>query len=196
VRELGLDPVVVIGQSLGGQTALLFAAERPDLARGLVLADASPAGVGDKEAVERNVADLDRSLRRWPVPFASRDAAIRFFGGPSLRAELWADGLEHRDGGWWPRFDIDVMMRTLREATSRSYWEEWQRVACRTLVVRAGKGQIARDQAQAMVGRGRRVTVVELVDAEHDLHLDRPAEWRRTVCQFLDQLPPPSVRSQ
>jgi pimeloyl-ACP methyl ester carboxylesterase len=32
VQALGLDPVVVMGQSLGGLTALLFAAERPDLA--------------------------------------------------------------------------------------------------------------------------------------------------------------------
>jgi pimeloyl-ACP methyl ester carboxylesterase len=188
VQEVGLDPVVVIGQSLGGQTALVFAAEHPDLARGLVLADASPAGFEDADAAEANVADLGRSLGRWPVPFASRDAALEFFGAPSLSAEAWADGMEQRDGGWWPRFDVEVMVRTLREATSRSYWEQWERIACPTLVVRAGKGQIRPADAQAMVERGRQVRVVEAVGAEHDVHLDRPAEWRAAVCEFLDGL--------
>jgi pimeloyl-ACP methyl ester carboxylesterase len=69
-------PAILIGQSLGGVTALLVAAERPDLARALVVAEASPA-----QGSEREVA---------------------------------RDGL-------WPRFDVDVMARTLREADSRSY---------------------------------------------------------------------------
>jgi pimeloyl-ACP methyl ester carboxylesterase len=188
VQEVGLDPVVVIGQSLGGQTALVFAAGNPDLARGLVLADASPAGFEDADAAETNVTDLGRSLGRWPVPFASRDAALEFFGGPSLSAEAWADGMEQRDGGWWPRFDVEVMVRTLREATSRSCWEQWECITCPTLVVRAGKGQIRPADAQAMMERGRQVRVVEAVGAEHDVHLDRPAEWRAAVCEFLDGL--------
>jgi hypothetical protein len=63
------------------------------------------------------------------VPFASREAAFEFFGGPSLNAAAWVDGLEHRDGGWWPRFDVEVMVRTLREANSRSYWGNWERIS-------------------------------------------------------------------
>jgi len=30
------------------------------------------------------------------------------------------------------------------------------------------------------------VTLVELADAAHDLHLDRPAAWRRVLSEFLD----------
>jgi pimeloyl-ACP methyl ester carboxylesterase len=67
----------------------------------------------------------------------------RVLGRPSLTAEAWAGGLEQRDGGWWPRFDVDVMTRTLREAVSRSYWAQWERIACPTLVVRAGAGSLS-----------------------------------------------------
>jgi pimeloyl-ACP methyl ester carboxylesterase len=77
--------------------ALLLAATRPDVVRGLVVADASPHG---------------------------GDAALAFFGGPSLSAEAWADGLEPRDGGWWPRFDIEVMVATLRGRVAA----EWRQV--------------------------------------------------------------------
>jgi pimeloyl-ACP methyl ester carboxylesterase len=134
IESLGLAPAIVVGQSLGGQTALLLAADRPDLVRGLVLADAGPGGVGDERAVEANLADLARSLARWSVPFASREAAVAFFGGPSAGAAAWADGLEHREGGWWPRFDADVMARTLREAGHELHLDspdEWRAAVSR-----------------------------------------------------------------
>ena len=188
VEHLGLGPAVLVGQSLGGRTALILAAERPDLARGLVVADAGPHGGDEAETVEADLAALEASLRRWPVPFASRDAAVTYFGGPSVAATAWADGLEHRDGGWWPRFDVDVMVQTLREAASRSHWEDWERIACPTLVVRAGNGVIAPGDAQAMTARGQHAQLVELAGAKHDLHLDRPAQWRKALSEFVSSL--------
>src|SRR5512133_1444958 len=110
IGSLCLAPAIVVGQSLGGQAALLLASEHPDLVRGLVLADAGPGAPEEEGAVEANVEDLMRSLGRWPAPFTTREAAVAFFGGPSPSAEAWAGGLEQRDGGWWPRFDADSQM--------------------------------------------------------------------------------------
>jgi pimeloyl-ACP methyl ester carboxylesterase len=39
-----------------------------------------------------------------------------------------------------------------------------------------------------MVRRGRQAALVEIAGAGHDLHLDRPAEWRRVLSEFLDSL--------
>jgi pimeloyl-ACP methyl ester carboxylesterase len=80
------------------------------------------------------------------------------------------------------------MVRTLREAVSGPCWEAWERIFCPALVVRAGNGIIPASDAQAMVDRGRDATLVELIGAKHDLHLDRPAEWRTAVSEFLDRL--------
>jgi pimeloyl-ACP methyl ester carboxylesterase len=185
VEELGLSRAVVVGQSLGGQAAILLAAERPDLVCGLVVADASPAGGGEADALDATAEAVGDSLRQWPVPFASRAAAIEFFGGPSLKAEAWADGLEQRQDGLWPRFDVGVMVRTLREAVDRSYWDEWESISCPVMVVRAGNGVVPAADAQAMIDRLPHVDMLELPDAEHDLHLDRPSEWRAALSQFL-----------
>ena len=124
------------------------------------------------------------------MPFASREAAVAFFGGPSLSADAWAGGLERRDARWWPRYDIGVMMRTLHEADSRSYWEQWERISCPALVMRGAQGSLSSPDAKSMVERGRHVKLVEVADAKHDLHLDRPDEWRQALSAFLDSLDP------
>ena len=55
---------------------------------------------------------------------------MTFFGGPSLGAQAWARGLEHRDGGLWPRFDVDVLVSILRPASGRSYLQDCEQIRC------------------------------------------------------------------
>jgi pimeloyl-ACP methyl ester carboxylesterase len=191
IDQLRLGPVVVIGQSFGGLTALRLAAARPELVRGLVVADAGP-GAGSDDLATQVWEGIGASLRRWPVPFASREAAVAFWEGPSLRADAWANGLERRNDGWWPRFDVDVMVQTLREASTDESWDVWEQISCPVLVARAARGGITVEYAAEMADRGRNVQVVEIADAGHDLHLNRPAEWGSTVSAFVDSLGPPN----
>lgn len=44
IHALALAPVTLIGQSLGGHTAMLLASARPDLVDSLILVEAGPAG--------------------------------------------------------------------------------------------------------------------------------------------------------
>jgi pimeloyl-ACP methyl ester carboxylesterase len=180
-KELGLAQAVVVGQSLGGHTAFLLAARRPDLVRGLVVAEASPAADPDAADVVR------RWLESWPVPFASVAEAAGFFGGESLRARTWADGLERRGDGLWPAFDVDVMIAALAEVSAASYWDEWQQVRCPTMLVRAADLD-GRETYQRMIAEAPSARLVEIPDAGHDLHLDRPDVWRAQLEAFLGQL--------
>lgn len=197
IEQVEQRPVILVGHSLGGLTALMLAASRPELVRALILADTSPAG--DTETAKLVADHLGESLRQWPVPFPTRDAGLDYFVaqlGPSLAADAAAEGLERREDGWWPRFDIDVMVRTMSEAISTERWEEWRQIACPTLVVRAGRGMVEPDVAQAMVTALPGTRLVEIADAAHDVHLDRPDEWRCVVSDFLDDLSLAPLRSQ
>jgi pimeloyl-ACP methyl ester carboxylesterase len=189
VEQLRLQPAVVVGQSVGGLTALSVAARRPELVRGLALVDASPSGGG--EGVEEAVSATAQALREWPASFGSRSAARAFFGerfGAGLAAEAWTSGLERVENGWQPRFDIEVMARILRDALSVPSWQEWDGITCPTLVVRAGNGMIDPEIAKEMTRRLPRAQLVEIADATHDVHLDRPHEWRETLTGFLDSV--------
>jgi pimeloyl-ACP methyl ester carboxylesterase len=187
IERLSLAPVVLVGQSLGGQLAILVAARHPTLVRALVVVEAGPAGAGEDGAA-RIAEQVAASLARWPVPFASGQAAVAYFGGPSLSADAWAAGLERRDDGWWPAFEIDVLRRTVREAVASDYWDEWERIRCPTLVVRGETEHLTAAQAQAMVARLPHTHLVEVPGAPHDLHLDRPAAWREALAAFLAAL--------
>ena len=178
IEQLGIAPAILIGHSLGGQRALMLAGEQPDLVRALVVADSAPRE-GDDETMDGTADYFDA----WPKPFPSREAAIAHFGGPSLLAEMWADGLEERDGGLWPRWDAEVMGRTIREAFSRDYWEQWEAIRCPTLGVRTLIGE---DEHREMGERLPHAQFVALDHNEHDLHLHRPEEWRRALTGFLD----------
>jgi pimeloyl-ACP methyl ester carboxylesterase len=181
IEQLELERVIVVGQSLGGLTAIVLAATRPDLVQAVVVVDADPA-VGEDHTVD----EVEASLRRWPVPFASVLEAARYFGGSPGSAAAWANGLERREDGWWPRFDFDVMKRTLGDALARSYWTEWERISSPVLVVRAGNGDVPATTAQAMTQRLASSRLIEVPGAGHDLHLDRPEEWRAVLTGFLE----------
>lgn len=181
VEQIGIAPVVVIGHSVGGQRAIMLAAERPELVRALVVADSGPGS--DDEEVVRIVRD---DLASWPAPFESKEAAVEFFGGPSLKAEAWADGLEQREDGWWPRWEADLMGRSLHEAfVGREYWEQWEAIRCPTLVVRT---LVSEKEGKEMDERLPQAQVVSLGHSSHDLHLHCPEEWRRALTAFLDEV--------
>jgi pimeloyl-ACP methyl ester carboxylesterase len=178
IERLGLAPAVLIGQSLGGNAAFLAAAERPDLVRGLIVAEASPAAA-KLDSVER-IRDL---LSAWPVPFHSLEAAENFLGGDTPSARAWARNLEAADDGLRPAFEVEVMVAALAAAAG-PYWKEWRAIESPTLVVRGADGDLPADEAAAMV---RELPVAELVTLPggHDVHLDRPGAWRAAVEAFL-----------
>lgn len=192
IEQLAVGPTMLIGQSLGGHLAMLVAARHPTLVRALVVVEASPAGAGSEQAaaLAEQVGD---SLASWPVPFASREAAVAFFGGPSVRASAWAAGLEQRGEHWWPAFEVGVMKKMLREAIVEDHWGQWRRIDCPTLVLRGASGTLEPADAQAMAEQRLGVHVVEIAGAGHDLHLEQPAAWREAVCAFLSSVGGPAL---
>jgi pimeloyl-ACP methyl ester carboxylesterase len=191
IERLAEGPVVLIGQSLGGVTAIEVAAGRGDLVRALVLIEASPVGTTNEAEAAAAAEELAAALRAWPVPFDSEEGARSFFAarfGSELAAEAWSAGLERCDDGLRPRFDIDVMRDTLRAATRRDYWAAWKQIRSPTLLVRATRGSIDDEVVAAMTAAQPSLRVVTVEDAKHDIHLDAPLAWRTVLTRFLDQL--------
>jgi pimeloyl-ACP methyl ester carboxylesterase len=176
---LALPSAVLVGQSLGGHTAMLTAAAHPDRVSALVLIEAGPGG--PDPAAPGTIA---RWLDSWPVPFPSLAEAAEFLGGGPI-GEGWAAGLERRDDGWWPRFDRDTMVASVAENARSALWPQWSAVACPTLLVLAQSSFIPAEETAEMFRLRPATTALSVPGTRHDLHLQRPAAVHQAITAFL-----------
>ncbi|MFF0052725.1 alpha/beta fold hydrolase [Streptomyces sp. NPDC005498] len=177
--QLGLERVVLVGQSMGGHTAILTAARHPELVRALVVIEADVGGPDPEWPTH-----IRRWFDSWPAPFASRDAAVQFFGGGAIGMG-WADGLEERGGQWWPRFDQDVMVQSVADAARHSFAHEWERVTCPTLLMLAQSSFISPARVDELMRRRVPTMSVSVRETRHDLHLEQPDIVYGLIAHFL-----------
>ena len=172
-------PVTLVGQSMGGHTAILAAASFPDLVARLIVLEATVAVGADPLGIE----DYFRS---WPIPFASVVEARKFLGQDAL-AQSWVGHLQPlEDRGLVPPFDADVMQRVM-EGVSDPRWEEWTSVTVPTTAVFAAKSMFSPgDQANFVAARPGTRHVV-LPGGSHDAHLDATAEWAAVLTRALEE---------
>lgn len=177
-REASM-PVDLVGHSMGAHTAMLAAADRPELVRTLVLLEG-----GEGSGTRQEHAALGEYFRSWPVPFVDRSAAAAFLGdGPLQRA--WIEDLEEREDGLHPRFDPEVMIASITPVAVPR-WREWSRVQAPTLVVYADGGMFTEEQKERFVERGGDVRRVDIAGASHDAHLDAFDQWIDVLTAFLN----------
>lgn len=178
--DLGVAQAPVVGQSMGGHTAMLLAAAHPDRVTRLVMVEAGLGG-GDPGDVD----GLAAWLRGWPVPFADRDAFLAYFGGSRSVAEGWADGLEQRADGLWPQWDPDTLLRALAPVAEREYLEEWSAVRAPTLLLRGEHGAVPERQVESMCALRPGTELAVVAGAGHDVHLEAADAMLPVLARFL-----------
>ncbi|MFJ8595668.1 alpha/beta fold hydrolase [Streptomyces sp. NPDC093598] len=175
IEDLNLAPVTLLGQSLGGHTAMLLAASHPHLVKSLILIEAGPAGPAPDLP-----AQIATWLDSWPTPFKSLKEAEAFLGH-----EAWTRTLTRRDDGWYPTWDRTTIIDTIAELATTAYWAEWSRITCPTLLVQGEHGTMRPDEPAAMLTRRPDTEVVRIAGASHDVHLDQPARLHTEINAFL-----------
>ncbi|MGN6867299.1 MAG: alpha/beta fold hydrolase, partial [Solirubrobacteraceae bacterium] len=151
--------------ALGGHTALLLAAR-------------GPSSCGRSWSPRR---------RRRPIPTRPppwRDGCGRGRSRSRGARRRWASSATRPGAG--PGRTASRSARTASGRPSqRDSWDEWRRVSCPTLVVRAGDDGVPAELVERMVGEGQNARSAVVTDAGHDLHLYQPERWREVVERFL-----------
>ena len=196
---LCVDRLVVVGQSLGGRIATLFAGRHPERMAGLVLVDIGPEL--DPRGVLRIRMEVESSQE--PV-FASVDEYARLLSlhypaaRPTALQRMARHGVRQREDGGWvlkmdpalrgARFAIPPEEAAAREREmSQAQWDALRRVPCPTLVVRGAASDVfSAEVADRMVddalAKGRLAVVPR---AGHSVMTDNPEGFLDAVGAFV-----------
>jgi pimeloyl-ACP methyl ester carboxylesterase len=181
------DDVVVVGQSMGGWTALALALARPDLIKGVVLAD-TIAGIFDPE-IERHydsVAERARALGSKPPPLGRHPAiSPRFSDEHPDEAYLYQ--LLATFGAPRPADVTDGLRR------ARFSDDDLRRLVVPVLfLVGAADPIFPPDIVRRAAARIPRAEVVVIDDAAHSPYFEQPGAWNDVVRRFAANVAVPN----
>ena len=169
-------PVVLLGNSLGGTAAFLFAAQHPNRVRALIA----------EEAPAEEEADL-RFMQAWQGVFPTREALLDKVGErlawsvePSLRRVA---------GGYTLAFSPKDLVARQAELNGE-YWDEWRATHCPALVIRGTQSRAVEGAILERMAKVRPHTQLVSIEAGHVVHHDAPSLFLAAVEDFLATLPP------
>jgi pimeloyl-ACP methyl ester carboxylesterase len=182
--------VVLVGHSMGGEIAMRVAVDNPRLLDGLVIVDASPAGLPLKTRLIWRWKRRNQSSRRPEFP--SREALIARFRlsppGHNLTAgalaKLALKGAEQVPNGNWA-FRLDPNTRKLSPG--------WRLPRCRiqdirlpVLIIRGEHSRMVSErQARRMQRRIPGSVLKTIPSAYHHVSLDNPNATAAAIAEFV-----------
>jgi pimeloyl-ACP methyl ester carboxylesterase len=195
IQQLAPHASGVVGMSLGGQTTIRLAAQHPELVAKAALVDVTP-GSGEAHqqmtTEQKGTTALVGGPRSYPTREEMIEAAVQ--ASPRRPASAVRRGVIHNtlqlpDGSWGWRYDRQDPTdgaRDKRAQDSSQLWDDLERLAMPTMLVRGGESAFVTDAHLAEVVRRRPDIRVEVVPgAGHSIQSDKPQELTALIRDFI-----------
>lgn len=193
VRQLELTQFDLLGHSMGGIAAYVYAAANPDRVRRLVIEDAGPGASRDSAGSAR----IRHEFLSTPTSFESWDVATKFMRQlrptvtEAARQERLRNMLRRRDDGSWTwQYDhAGIAEARLSGDPSRDVdlWPHVEAITSPTLLLRGGRSDyLKRDIAEEIGRRNARIRWRDVPDAGHYVHDDQPELVGHWIRRFLN----------
>lgn len=192
IDHLALGRVRLVGHSMGGVNGWLFAARHPSRVARFAIIDIDPQSLTSKAVADGMLAFLRASSKaRYAEPEeAVRDYLAEYSGAheQALRDFVTNNLKRGPDGFWRWRFDAVGLMGWLEHASSsvEMHWSALRKLACPTLVVRAGDSPFTEKATAARMAEAiPQARLTEVPGAGHDIHIDRHEALMAELWPFL-----------
>lgn len=192
--SLALARFALVGHSMGGANAIVYAARHPERVRLAVIEDIGPGSSTESGGAER----IKRELEETPREFASLAAARAYWRSvrpgiseEALRSRLQYTLRQETDGRWVWKFDLEgITLARLNPGPARhvDLWPHVAALACPTLVLRGTHSDfLPVSTCEEMAARQPLVGWAEVAGAGHYIHDDNLTGYLTALRSFLDQ---------
>ena len=187
-QALGLPRFALVGLSMGGRNAYLYAAEHPDTVERLVIVDIGPQVSATGSARIRAGVLANDVFDSPDDAFRAARAANHRPSDEDLRHRVMHGLVQRPDGKWTFRYDKALRSpeRPLPRPDPEQSWASLARITCPTLLVRGADSDVlSRETAERMLRTLPDCRLVEIEDCGHPVPLDRPGPFLEAVRPFL-----------
>jgi pimeloyl-ACP methyl ester carboxylesterase len=196
IYHFKLTKVILLGHSMGGAVATVYAAVQPDLVENLLLIEAlGPVTSDSKKASESLSQALSqrRQLKHKRKPtyqqfsHALQARAVASEIKPELIKPLVERALIKTNDGYTWRADARLRLTSALKMSESQLRSMLPNINCPTMLIEAESGYLQRPEAKYIQQRKPLVKDlhVELMPGGHHLHLESPAEVAEKINQFL-----------
>lgn len=192
--NLGLARFALIGHSMGGTNAIVYAARHPDRVRLAVIEDIGPGSSVRAAGAERVKRELAETPREFPTLAAARAYWRRV--RPAVSEEALHSRVQHTlrqdpSGRWTWKFDLEGIARARLDPNPARQVDLWPHVAalhCPTLVLRGAQSDfLSTSTCAEMAARQPLLSWTEIPDAGHYVHDDNLSGYLAALRTFLGQ---------
>ena len=193
IDDLGFDKVTLVGLSMGGWHAMLYAPAHPERVDRVVLVDIGPEVGGGRPRARRSRTPDEPT----PSAFDSLEHAYAFARRRNpkppddlLRTDITHSLRQRGDGKWIWRPDPAMLSGSFDDPRSPDmisrYWAALEATKCPVLLVRGGESDLVSDEVVTrMKAANPKVSAIDVPDSGHNVPVDKPEEFIDAVGDFL-----------
>lgn len=179
IKSLKVDPVHVVGISLGGAIAFHLAIDHPDITKSLVVVNMS-ASFPIKTLKEKQMFFLRVLIvKMMGMRKMGEVLAKRLFIKPEQ------EELREKMASRWAENDKKAYLSTLKTIKNWSVLERLHEIKCPTLVVSSDEDYSplsAKEECTALIPNAK---LVVIEDARHAVSVEKPEEFNTILMDFL-----------
>lgn len=195
VDALSLQRFVLLGHSMGGANALVYASRHPERLAALIIEDMGPGASAGSIGSDR----IRQELQKTPPSFANWHEAAEFWR--SVRPNISVAALQSRvthslklddsDRLVWCHDAVGIAKARL-SATPDEHVDLWPPVdalAIPTLLIRGADSDfLSRKTAEEMTRRNPRIRLAQVPSASHYVHDDNLSDFNKVLRRFLTEI--------
>ena len=188
IKSLGVRRLILVGLSMGGRNAYVFASRNPQLISNLVVVDTGPQGIRSGRSRIRNFVTMPDELDTFEEFVERVHSYVPHRSLEQISNSLLNNIRQMENGKWTWKYDRLLRDPNYRRqaASQDQLWAYWESVKCPSLIIRGGNSDVLASETVAeMTSRNLFSESVVVPESGHLVPGDNPAGFLRVIRPWL-----------